>query len=731
MRELCELVPDPAWARLGAWGGGALALALLARGPTAGARGPALVVAVGDAVRRGLPTAARAVVAGRAAANGPIAEGQIGGGLGPRLAGVADALVLGGRAGEVRAGGVLVVGRDAASGAPTVELVRLPELVGLAPAAKEERLALCFGPCAALVVGPGGEAGLPFACLASGLPRPSFVGRGGLGALLARAGLVAVVVTADPPPSEPGARGVALLEALVRSPRLEARASAGTFELFHALAARGELRGRAGEPLPPELGRALVDEARERARDRHGCRGCPTPCGWSFERPGGERQPARFGATHALLAPLGLAGVGDALALLAACDRVGVDAKEVGPLLALAATAGERGLLSDAPRGGDAAALARWVERLADPVDPGAAPLRAGAAALAEQLGLAPELVRLRAAAEPAGTPLARLARAAPAGGTDPLRSFPFLAELDGERLADLLARALPPGARSALPLAAAGLDPTGADGVGRWVWLHENLASGLDLSGFCAFSGAGLLADGTLDLDRLAERVLPAAILEDPAWSALSPGARCHAAGASLALARHAAAPRRRAPGAPGAGGGSAGGKAGEALLEAPGMLPEYRAWRGLDAAGVPLPAALAALGTPALGRPVRVPARARARPARASGSGASVPASRARVADAPPAPGTVRLGASGPLGDALRAAEGAPAEVVLELVLPAAARDVLAALAAARPALAPRLFEGERILPAVWRAGERVGADALVRDGDALDLVQAIAGG
>src|SRR6185503_10253795 len=91
--------PAAPWSTLASWGGSALGLACLhaaaRRDPRAAAP---FVIAVGEAVRAGLPTAARAAVLSRAPLSGLYAEGHVGGELGARLARVADALVIEGRA---------------------------------------------------------------------------------------------------------------------------------------------------------------------------------------------------------------------------------------------------------------------------------------------------------------------------------------------------------------------------------------------------------------------------------------------------------------------------------------------------------------------------------------------------------------------------------------------------------------------------------------------------------
>jgi aldehyde:ferredoxin oxidoreductase len=686
---------DPVLDRLASWGGTALGLALLAREPApapAGA-GP-LVLAVGQAVRRALPTAGRASVLARAPLTGLLAEGHVGGSLGPALAWIADALVLSGRA--RRPGAVLRLGSDG-----TVALESHPALAGAEPAAVWRVLGTAPD-AAVLRVGPAGERGLPFASLASGGERPSFVGRGGLGAVLGALGLKAVVV--EEGPGEPAEHEDAreLLHALTASPRLAARAEGGTLELVDAFAVRGDLRARNyDEPVAPEEARALGDEARARGVSRSGCRGCPTPCGWTFERSDGEKQRAHFSASYALGTNLGLFSFDDALALLAACDRTGVDAKEVGALLALLARAQERGLVPGEPIWGERERLVACIEALAaDGGDELTAALRGGARAFARAVGLEDELTGVRGmAARPEANLAAVLGQCVSTGGADPMRSFPFLVDAaDRDRLEDLCADVgpLPDGAG----------DPSRPAGKGRLVYWHENLVAAVDATGFCAFSTAGLLADGVCDLDTLAGWILPAALCtSEGVWSALPPGRRLLAAGANLVLLRreldrrYGAAPDADRP------------AWARERLALPGMLDEYTALRGLDGRGAPTPERLAALGTPdALARPETedAPAESPARPAPSAG-----------------AVGRVELRALGPLGEVLGAGGG------VELPLPTTVLEVLRGAADADARLGRHLLDGERPIPAVWRAGARLQPDAEVHAGDVLDLVTAISGG
>src|SRR5262245_16649950 len=152
--------PDPALARIGSWSGAALGLALLARRAFDGRSGPALALAVGECVRRGVPTAARASVGARAPLSGLYSEGQVGSDLARRLAGLADALLLSGH-GAASEPCVLVLAEDAA------RLERAGELAGLSARAAHRALEARLGPCAVLAVGPAGERGVALANLAA------------------------------------------------------------------------------------------------------------------------------------------------------------------------------------------------------------------------------------------------------------------------------------------------------------------------------------------------------------------------------------------------------------------------------------------------------------------------------------------------------------------------------------------------------------------------------------
>ena len=711
------VVPDPdepdsdgarAAARLAGWGGTALGLALVARARTGAPGSSPLAVCVGRAVVRGVPTAARASVLARAPLNGRLSWGQVGGDLGRLLARFVDGLLVRGRSTEP--GAVLVVDGHGA------RLEVCEGLVGASPLVRFERLAHAFGPGASLTVGPAAEAGVRFASLAAGgggARRASLVGRGGLGLVLAELGLAALHVVDraedDRSPDDDAGRRE-LNEALGRSPRLAVRAEAGSLELFDAERARsGALTGA---------------DSSLRTVERHGCRGCPTPCGWTFARDAADTgsapaQPGRFAALRFLGAGLGLERADDALELLSRCDEWAMDAKEAGAILALAIHGHARGrLVGPSPRG-DRRALCGWLDLVAGRVDPrsaGAGPdlpeelasaARRGARAFARSLDLEDAFastgtvgVDVRPGRAVAGGFATRLGAATSLGGSDPMRTFPFLLEaLDREALEARIGAALPAGAD----------DPDDPAGKAVIAWWHQNLVAGIDLTGFCAFSAAGLLADGVVDLDRLA-----AWLLEDASADGTSPGTRLLERGADLLAFASALEARWRAQG----------GRPEPAPdPELASAIAEVQALRGVGSDGALPPALLGGIGTGTLFRSGLERVRATAPTAG--------PVQETEGAEPDSGPGPVRLRASGPLAQRLAVAGAVDGALDLAIDAPRRLTVLLEELVAAEPSLESWLLRDGAVLPAVWRAGRRLRGDDRVRPGDELELVLAIAGG
>lgn len=671
---------DSAISAVGSTGGAALALALFRERQ----RASPFTIAVGSAVRRGLPTAVRATISARAPLTGAYADGQVGGELASRLARVGDALTITGRTELV--GACLVV-----TAAGAAELVSVPELETADALGSGRIVAERFGPCASLRVGPAARNGLAFASLVAGTDPPSLVGRGGLGAALASTGLRAICFLPEPLPvaTAEEASSTALHRWLRASPRLAVRAEGGTFELAQAFAARGDLkREDYRERIEVTEVRAWQGRVDGTKKSRHGCRGCPTPCGWVFHDLAEKPQGGRFSAVYAVGWNLGLEAPEDAFRLLAACDAAGVDAKEAGAVLATVARARELGVLDGPPLFGDREAL---LALLADVIAARGDGRRArgGAFALARELGVEDE-GRHGIAVRPDSNLAVRLGERVSCRGAEPTRTHPFLLDtaLGLERARELFAP---------FPLAAAACDPLDPRGKGRIVWWHENLTAAVDLSGFCAFSAASLLADGVCTLDELANAVAPPVVLErGPA-----PGLAWLAAGASMLILQREIDPAPPALSSL------------ESPFDEPGMAREYHRWRGLEDDGTPSQAARRAVGTAGvLEFAAREPAEPRTEPERTR---APVAARRA---------GSIRLRAFGALARAL-------GDEPLCVETPLTLAELTSALERERPRAASRLVSGGRLLAAAYRRGTRVAEDDAIEDGDVLDLVLVTSGG
>lgn len=397
-------------------GGAALALAPFAAAERApGVSAPKVALAVGDAVARRVPTAARVTIAGRAPLRSGVTEAQVGGPFAAGLAGCVD--------------GVWLLGKT--TGPLQLRVEHSGVFLGAARAGD-----------ARLETGPAADAGLPFANIASWGPDgpPSFVGRGGLGATLRGAGVRSIAVEL-----EAGTTGSveAELEVLLRrSPRLIERSRGGTLELGPH---------RDGGALGVEAGSA-----------RHGCRGCPTPCGWTFESGGTGGAVARFSGLQ------GFAGTSDAAACLARCNVLGMDARSAARIVR------EQGRVADLP------------DALDELVEEGTELHRAA-------IGLRPEQDGEPGASVHVADLAAQVGVLASPRGPEPLRSLSVFG---------MAAEREVPG------LATTGDAAVDAGRLARW---HGAFASALDVSGFCAFSGAGLLADGVVTLEDLARSLAPA----------------------------------------------------------------------------------------------------------------------------------------------------------------------------------------------------------------------------
>lgn len=424
---------DPLLERLAHSGGLAAGVSALARAEAQSLPWP-LVLSLGPAVEAGLPTAARLTILGRSPLRGAYTDGQVGSALARTLAGLTRTLVIHGRA-----AGRHVLLLEANGSARLLPAPFGPE----EPLPRRcEGLARDHHGSAVLACGPAAEAGVLGAALGAGVEPTSFTGRGGLGRALFERGLVAIVVRAARVRAQPDPQW---LELLGRSPRLIERARHGTLESAWALALESD---------QPAAGWAPAD-LREH---KHGCAGCPTPCGWVFER-------TRQGLHHSALAPLHAHDPARAQARLEQLNQLGIDAKTFAAWLV------QHPELEP-------------VDLLRDPRFHGAPPI------------------------QPARRLVARFAESHALRNADPMRTSPFLLH-DAPDAAALRAALAP------LPLCAEGADPDSTAEKGRVLWWHENLLAALDTSGFCAFSASALLSDGLLTLPQLLERLRAPELLE------------------------------------------------------------------------------------------------------------------------------------------------------------------------------------------------------------------------
>jgi len=634
-------VPTTEWEeRFVRFGGAAAGRVLATRCPP-----EAVILAVGDAVRRGLPGAERTSFLWRDSETGRGQQAQGGGGFARRFARHHTALAIEGRLDRPS---VLIMDEGVEARFVPPEFLRWE-----VPQRAAWLRAECGGE--GWTSGPAAQAGLSFATLASLQEPRSSVGRGGLATALQARNVVALISRAAPIVPQLDARFEQYLQALLRSPHLAARAMGGTLEAVSAAAARGEVAYPEAQQLY-----GLVDSARQA---RHGCSGCPTPCGLVFDRPH-ARQGGRFGAVHTLVERVGLASPEDALDVLLVCDELGVDAKEAALRLSL--------LQSEAPDQGRAA----WAKECLRAWCAGTTPVPAPIAHMEQQL---------------AGSSLAtQLALHVSSRGSDPMRVQPFLADLASRtRTAELLAPLqLPVGAD----------DPHDPRGKGRIVWWCENVALALDATGACAFSAAGLLADGVLDLAALARLVVPEDALEVHAAEA-DAGLRFLGTGVALAALARMVGPRVS----------SASTTAALTALQQPGMLDEYQRLRGESLAWLDPEWALRSAWKRQMDHDLDAglaPSTSDAVPARSSPTTART---TVQVEVRTLAPALVRLdGTHWPLNEG----------------------DTLADLHQRWAAEDPELA---RLLAAttVWSGGRRLAPDAPVSAGMVLDLVLALAGG
>ncbi|MEM9803158.1 MAG: aldehyde ferredoxin oxidoreductase N-terminal domain-containing protein, partial [Planctomycetota bacterium] len=586
----------------------------------------------GDAVRRGVPTAARATLTAPVPRREGLAEAQFGGGFGAAFARSLDALIVVGRTGEAR---VLEIGADGEVGIASARDALGVEFASLGTSARAAALTARTRGAHVLTAGPAADAGVPFANLASfdGADpdgAPSLVGRGGLGSAVRSSGIVAIVA-ADDGRAVHSPDADALRALLVRSPRLLSRAVGGTLEL-------GELRDG-----PLEVGDA--------PREKNGCRGCPTPCGWRFDvnvRGGGARVNGRFSALQ------GFAGRDDALDLVERCNKLGLDARAAASLLVDSDEESDPFRFLDAiVREGSSAHRASVAL-----TEPGATGARADLAA--------------------------RVGQALAARGPEPVRSLSLFG-LSGIAPAEIVD-----------PLPWTGDAEADAGTLARW---HECFAAAIDVTGFCAFSAAGLVADGLATPTEIGAILCPAPRGTDrgDGWGFdADPGRAMLWAGSShVALHREWIGPR---------------------------FAERVRALERDAPAAVAAYERAAALGFEPPGN--EAPAAAPVRSGAPSG-----------------APGIARVLARGVLASQLashpRRSSPARGDGALELVLDVPsgglrAGEIVRAIAAEHPSAAPWLVdERGRPVPAVVAGSRRVLPDEVVAPESLIELILAIPGG
>lgn len=618
--------------------GPALALAAFEYAPAE----PAFALSVGAAVVQGFPTAERATITARTPLRDGVVEAQFGGPFARSFGRFFDVLLV---FGEFPSRSVLHIEGNEASA--SLRLAGMP-VDGQRAASTSNRAAAIRVESGeshvhVLTVGPGGDAGLPFANLASfdglDLAAPAnFVGRGGLGHSLHRSGVAALTVAADeradvPEPEE----SRALRALLVKSPRLLARNAGGTLELGHSRGAN------------------LGDVPSPKQATKHGCRGCPTPCGWTFDGPRAEAVGGRFSALQGFL------GGADPVAAVAKCNDLGLDARAAA--LVLRSTGASS--LDELVQVGTSAHAAAVSWSSSKDSEPGPT---VHAVDLAAQVGI---LLAAR--------------------GPEPVRSlsiFGFDTEGDPERSGEL-------------------------------AYWHECFAAAVDLTGFCAFSAAGVIADRLLSVDSFARTIAPRAGWVQSAGAAMLGAGQAH-------VERHRRLKRGTLERQSDRRGDAAMESASEKENDIARAIGGYRAAiaRGFS-------------GSTPLAVDPRDAVDGAAAQTQTPGTGTGT--------------GALQVTASGPLARRLEAAlsgagadqgprEGAGQGVesaTIRIELPISAegerlQDVLRRLAVARPQAASWLLTPDGVpVPAALRGGRPVQGGGLLRAGDEIELLLLIPGG
>jgi aldehyde:ferredoxin oxidoreductase len=223
-----------------------------------------------------------------------------------------------------------------------------------------------FGRVAA--IGPAGENLVRFAGLSAD---GRHAGRGGLGAVMGSKKLKAIAVSGDVPTPVARPEEVARLSARLRE-KAAGDATAkyrdvGTIGNLLSFDRLGTLPTRNFQQSQFDGADALSSEVwrGERSHRRSACASCTIGCGHHFGFGDGQQTRVEYESLFAL-GPL--VGVSDPEVVLAAalrCDELGLDTISLGATLAFAMECGEKALLDDAPRFGDADGLLDWIEAIA------------------------------------------------------------------------------------------------------------------------------------------------------------------------------------------------------------------------------------------------------------------------------------------------------------------------------------------------------------------------------
>ncbi|GAB4275548.1 MAG: aldehyde ferredoxin oxidoreductase family protein [Deferrisomatales bacterium] len=266
------------------------------------------------------------------------------------------------------------------------------DLWGRGNRATREALRAREGPgFAALTVGPAGETG---SLLANVAHDGRFFGRGGLGALMGRKGLKAVLVAGDRPVEVADPEGFGFVVRECRK-RLDAHPvtsqglpAFGTAVLMNVIDAVGALPcGNFREGRFPEAGAISGEALADRLLvGRKACPGCPVGCGRRIRLGGDTVEGPEFETLWALGANLGLGDLEAIARLNRLANDLGLDTISAGGTVAAARELYEAGAWPWDPLDRGAQGVAELLEGMARASGRGEA-LRHGSRRLAEEAG--------------------------------------------------------------------------------------------------------------------------------------------------------------------------------------------------------------------------------------------------------------------------------------------------------------------------------------------------------